>query len=377
MKIAVLGGGGTIGRAVVHELAEHEGVDRLSVFDADEEAVSGVVDAIQGEVQTGVVDATDRGALVEALDGTDAVANALPYAFNLDVMDACVAAKTHYLDLGGLYHTTREQLKLDAEFVAANRTAILGMGASPGLTNVAAAIGAKRLDRITAIHVRTGTSGGRGFSYSAKTILDEVTRNPVVYENGEFVEVEPLSGRETYVLPEPVGEVEGVYSIHSELATMPSSFDGVERVDVRVAFAPALLAICDALVEVGLTSEEEVEFEGVTTTPREFLDFHLGRRPPPESTEEWKSFEVDVIGERGGDHAHFRYTTLVGSRLDDWGLNASAVWTGVPMGVAAEIVARGDALRTGTVPPERAFDPSMVASASADRGVRVEETRVV
>ncbi len=287
----------------MRELAERESL-RLSVFDADADVVTAIVNGLPGAVESAVLDATDPDALVDAISGHDAVANALPYAFNLDVMDACLAAKTHYLDLGGLYHTTREQLRLDDEFDAANRTAVLGMGASPGLTNVAAAKGASELDRVTEVHIRTGTRGGEGFAYSAKTILNELTENPVRYENGELVQVEPLSGRETYTLPDPVGEVAGVFSIHSELATMPFTFPGVETVDFRVAFSPELLDICDALVTLGLTSEEEIEFEGVTITPRAFLDWYLGQRPPPEAVEEWKSFRVDVVGELDGERAH-------------------------------------------------------------------------
>ncbi len=371
MNIAVLGGAGAMGRATARELAER-GLE-LSLFDADADAVAAVVEDLPSKVESNVLDATDHDALVDAISGHDAVANALPYAFNLDVMNACLAAKTHYLDLGGLYHTTRKQLQLHEEFDAANRTAVLGMGASPGLTNVAAAKGASELDRINEVHIRTGTRGGEGFAYSAKTILNELTESPICYEDGELVEVEPLSGRETYTLPDPVGEVSGVYSIHSELATMPSTFVGVEAVDFRVAFSPTLLDICDALVTLGLTSEEEIEFEGVITTPRAFLDWYLGQQPLPEAVEEWKSFRVDVVGEHDGKRTHRRYTTVVGSQLDDWDLSATAVWTGVPLAVAAELVARGDALTTGAVPPEVAFDPDTVLDALAERGIVIEE----
>ncbi|MFH5801712.1 saccharopine dehydrogenase C-terminal domain-containing protein [Haladaptatus sp. CMAA 1911] len=375
MKIAVLGGGGAMGRAVSRELAEHDGI-RVSIFDADTEAISSIARAIPSEVDSDVLDVTDHDALVGAMERQDVVANALPYAFNLYVMDACLAAETQYLDLGGLYHTTREQLRLDDEFDAANLTAVLGMGASPGLTNVAVAKGASELDRVRQIHIRTGTRGGEGFAYSAKTILNELTERPICYENGELIETEPLSGRETYTLPEPVGEVEGVYSIHSELATLPFTFPGVETVDFRVAFSPELLSICDALVTLGLTSEEEIEFEGVTTTPRTFLDWYLGQQPTPEAVEEWKSFQVDVVGEVDGENAYRRYTTVVRSRLDEWNLGATAVWTGVPLGVAAELVARGDVLTTGAVPPEVAFDPNTILDALTEREIVIEETHV-
>lgn len=376
MRVAALGGCGAMGRATSWELAANDAVDELLVVDVDAGVLASFTAGLPGDIQTATVDAANHNALVEVLGGCDVVANALPYAFNLDVMDACLDVGAHYLDLGGLYHVTRAQLKRDAEFEDANLTAVLGIGASPGLTNVAVALGARRLDRVREIHIRTGAKGGSGFSYSVKTILDELTMNPIVFEGGAPIEVEPRSGRETYALPDPVGEVEGVFSIHSEVATLPESFENVEIVDFRVAFPPKLMTTCDVLVDLGLMSEEPIEFDGLAISPREFLSVHLARLPAPEPTLEWKSFRVDLIGEHHGDPIRVRCTTVVESRLHDWGLGATAVWTGVPLGVAAAVVGRGEALTTGAKPPERALDPVSFVGALVERDIRIHETIV-
>lgn len=376
MHVIALGGCGAMGRATSHELAENSDAD-LTIADADVESAEELAADLPGDVRVAAVDVTDHERLVDLLADADVVANALPYAFNVDVMEACLEADAHYLDLGGLYHTTQDQLELDEAFDEAGLTAVLGIGASPGLTNVATARSAAHLDRVDEIHIRTGAKGGgEGFAYSAKTILDELTMNPIVWEDGEYKELEPLSGRETYTMPDPVGEVEGFHSIHSELATMPYTFEGVETVDFRVAFSPDLVNICDVLIGLNLTSEEEVEFKGAEFSPREFLDWHLDRQPKPGAVEEWKSFKVDVIGEEDGERAHYRSSVVVESRLDDWGLKATAVWTGVPMGVAAQVVGAGEALDTGAKPPEQVLDPEQFAAELADRGIELTETRV-
>ena len=54
-------------------------------------------------------------------------------------MEVALEAGAHYLDLGGLYHVTREQVKLDLRFREAGLLAVLGMGSTPGKTNVMAA----------------------------------------------------------------------------------------------------------------------------------------------------------------------------------------------------------------------------------------------
>lgn len=377
MKVTALGGCGAMGRATSWELAENDDVDELVVADADLEAAEAFAEELPGEVGVVQVDVTDHDALVETIADSDVVANALPYAFNLAVMEACLEGASHYLDLGGLYHTTKDQLELDDAFEEAGLTAVLGIGASPGLTNVATAKGASRLDAVESIHIRTGAKGGsEGFAYSAKTILDELTMEPIVFEDGEFRTLDPLSGRETYRMPDPVGEVEGFHSIHSELATMPYTFEGVRDVDFRVAFSPDLVASCDVLIDLDLTSEEPVEFKGVETSPREFLDWHLDRQPTPGPAEEWKSFRVDVEGTEDGKPAHYRYSVVVESRLDDWGLKATAVWTGVPMGIAAAALGRGEALDTGAKPPEELLDPDTFIAALSERDIVIEEERV-
>lgn len=376
MRVTALGGAGAMGRATSRELAGNDAVD-LTIADYDVETATELATEYPGDATAAGVDVTDRDDLVETIADSDVVANALPYEFNLDVMDACLEAGTHYLDLGGLFHVTGDQLRKDGAFVEAGLTAVLGIGASPGLTNVAAAMGRERLDDVEAVHIRTGAKGGgEGFAYSAKTILDELTMEPVVYEDGDLRYLEPLSGRETYSMPDPVGDVEGFHSIHSELATMPDTFPGVEAVDFRVAFSPDLLEVTDALRAVGLTSEEPFEFRGVETSPREFLDAHLDRQPKPTDVEEWKSFRVDVHGQVDGEAAHYRYETVVESRLDDWGLTATAVWTGVPMGIAAAMVGEGRALSTGAKPPEELFDPRVFLDELRERGVHVEEARM-
>ena len=54
-------------------------------------------------------------------------------------MEVALAAGAHYVDLGGLFHVAREQLGLDERFREAGLLAVLGMGSTPGKTNVMAA----------------------------------------------------------------------------------------------------------------------------------------------------------------------------------------------------------------------------------------------
>ena len=83
--------------------------------------------------------------------GTTIVLNAALPATNIDVMRACLEAGCDYIDLASAgtdadgIPKMDDQFALDAEFKAAGRLALLGMGADPGTTNVYAAYAAKHL----------------------------------------------------------------------------------------------------------------------------------------------------------------------------------------------------------------------------------------
>jgi len=350
-----------MGKATTRALIEMPIFDEIIIGDLNLAAAQDWTQKLGDKrVRADRIDVTDAASLNAATKDVAIVANLTLYEFNVPIMQACLENRCHYLDLGGLYHVTKKQLALHEKFKAINRLALLGMGASPGMTNVAAAMGAKQLDHVTDIHIRTGTKGGgKGFGYSAKTVLDECTMNAFVFENGVMQELPPLSGRERYVLPEPVGEVEGFYSIHSELATLPYQYPSIQNVSFRVAFSPRLVNMVETLIDLKLTSLVKFSYKNIDINPREFLDTHLMRLPKPEELSEFKAFRVEVAGIKDEKHKTLVYEILVPSK-EEWGIKAGAYWTGVPAAVAAELMAEGKYLATGALAPEAAFAPEAV-----------------
>jgi saccharopine dehydrogenase (NAD+, L-lysine-forming) len=373
MKILAIGGCGAMGKAATRALIEMPIFDEIIIGDINlETAQVWALKLGDQRVRALRIDVTDAASLRAATAGADIVANLTLYEFNLPIMQACLENRCHYLDLGGLYHVTQKQLALHEKFKALDRLALLGMGASPGMTNVAAAMGATQLDQVTDIHIRTGTKGGgKGFGYSAKTVLDECTMNAFVFENGKMQEVPPLSGRERYHLPEPVGAVEGFYSIHSELATLPYQYAGIQNVSFRVAFSSRLVNMVETLIDLKLTSLEKFSYQNIAIAPREFLDAHLMRLPKPEELTEFKAFRVEVGGIKNENRKTLIYEILVPSQ-PDWGIKAGAYWTGVPAAVAAELMAEGKYLTAGTLAPEAAFEPEIILARLADYDLRIK-----
>ena len=202
------------------------------------------------------VDARDPASLSAALDGADVVVNAADYRLNLDVMRGALGAGAHYVDLGGLFHVTRQQLDLYDEFLAAELCAILGLGSAPGKTNLLAAAAARRLgDDPVSLEIWAATRDPAAADhpfpapYSVQTLRDELQMRPVVLRDGGLEEVEPLSGAAEREFPEPVGRAEGIYTLHSELATLPVSLPTLREASFRLCLSPGLLEKLLALQE--------------------------------------------------------------------------------------------------------------------------------
>ena len=376
MTVMVIGGGGAMAIGAIKELVQNPDINKIILVDQDEKKLEKVIQVFpNSKTEALVMDIKDTKKLINAMQGVNGVCNCAWYELNIPIMNACVDAGCHYVDLGGLYHVTFKQLQLKEAFEKAKVTAVLGIGASPGLVNVAIAKGAKRMDTVKEVHIRTGAKGGKGFAYSAKTILDEVSMRPMIFTGGRIISVEPLSGRERYLLPDPVGEVEGFYSIHSELATIPYNYAGIEEVTFRVAFSPRLLNIVDTLISLGLLSEEEFSFKGMKVSPRTFIETYFSTQKEAEFEPEWKSFRVEVIGEKNGNYIKYAYETVVESDVENK-IKATALWTGIPAAVAVWLLVKGN-YKAGVFPPELAFDPDTFLNEMTKRKIVINERLIV
>ena len=150
MRVGVLGAGGTIAPAIVRDLAESDEVSELVLLDLDAERAAAVAETHgAGKAIATRVDAraagAEPGSLPGALAGCAVLVNSASYRVNLDAMRACLEAQCHYIDLGGLYWVTGDQLELSGDFERGGLTAMLGVGSAPGKTNLMARVAADRL----------------------------------------------------------------------------------------------------------------------------------------------------------------------------------------------------------------------------------------
>jgi len=354
MKVAVLGAAGTIAPAIVRDLAASAEVDSILLLDLRGEVAEQVA-AEHGGGKAEAREADARSGLSAELEGAGALVNSASYRVNLEAMDACLEAGCDYLDLGGLYHVTARQLERGAEFEAAGLLAVLGIGSSPGKTNLMAARAVRELGsapvRIDVCAAGRDLEPPSGFSapYALQTLLDEVTLAPVVLRDGEPRELEPLSPGGEVDFGEPIGSAETIHTLHSELNTFGESF-GCRECSFRLSLSPALL---ERLRELAGAGEEEVSRAAEQV-----------RRPSPETV------SVHLV-EAFAPERRIRMRAITGPHRE-WRLGGGIISTASPAAAAVRLLARGEVEARGALPPERCLDPDLMFAELETRGCRFE-----
>ena len=388
---AVVGGAGAMGRITVRDLMETCALgDEVLIADFDLEKAAALAASFRAgpypRVRAVRVDVTDRAGAARALAGALVVVNAVQYQLNLDVMEAALAAGAHYVDMGGLFHTTRRQLELDARFRAAGLTAVLGMGAAPGIANLLARHGAERLDEVREIHLRVGgvdrtryrDEPALAVSYSLKTILEEFSTPPAVFTRGAFAFVEPMSGDRPHRFPPPVGLRRPMSVIHSEVATLPLSYrdKGVREVSFKIAFDPAFTERVRFLRDLGLASQEPLEVPGGRVKPIDVVSKVAMSQRPARRVGRLDQYEVVRAIVKGTAEGR-KVTWVVDCHtrgMPAWGIGLD-VDTGSPPAVAAQMLAAGEVTARGALPPEVAVPSAPFFARLGRRRMRLVAAR--
>ncbi len=357
-----------MGRITVRDLMETCALtDEVVIADFDLEKAAALAASFEGgrypRARAVGIDVTDHAAAARALAGAFVLVNAVQYQLNLDVMEAALAVRAHYVDMGGLFHMTRKQLELDRRFKAVQRTAILGMGAAPGIANLLSRHGAERLDEVREIHVRVGSMDRTRFeptpalavSYSLKTILEEFSIEPAVFTKGEFRFVEPMSGAKPHRFPAPIGLRHPMYTIHSEVATLPLSYRdrGVREVSFKIAFDPGFVDRVRFLRDLGMASHELLDVAGVKVRPVDVVNKVAMNQPPGKQVGRLNQYEVVRSIVKGFSKGK-KVTWIVDCHtrgMPEWGIGLD-VDTGSSPSVAAQMLAAGEVTVTGAVAPE-------------------------
>ena len=379
-----------MGNAATRDLASSSDFQQITIADVDQTKAQDLANELGGAsvaarpsknqgsggpgpalVDAKAVDVTNVEGLTTLFADYDIVLNCTSYAFGLGITHAAIAAKKPLLDLGGLYNTPK-QLALTEEAKAAGVTIVLGMGATPGVTNLMARAGSTRMKEVDSIHIHFATYRSIAPSPGLlSTVLDEFSPSTkrFYHEKGELIECAPFEGEKKVAFDAPIGAISAWFVPHSETHTLPRFIPGVKRVDVRGTWCPEIMHALKHYNEIGLLDVEANE-QGVV--PKEALRAIFLKNDWPQVSD-WR-FYVNVEVKGRNEHSSVTATyNLSHPGSDQWGHSCTGKVTGIPASIGAQMIAAGRALSPGVLGPEAAFEPWPFFAELAKRDIKVRE----
>ncbi|WP_319455191.1 MULTISPECIES: saccharopine dehydrogenase family protein [unclassified Mycobacterium] len=352
MRILALGAAGEMGKVAAGILAADESVTTVVIADRDGPAAAAAAQSLGAKAVALELDVTDSRGLGAAMADCDVVVNTVgPYfRFGVPLLRAAIDARRHYVDICDDPEPTLDMLALDQQAKASGVTALIGMGASPGLSNLLAVIAGRELERVDEVH--TGWSINGVNTDSTDTVgaavvhgMQQISGTIPVTRNG-IVTTRPAL--EKIVLQYPgIGIATGRSFGHPEAVTLQRVFgDLVDNTNVVVGdrITLALLSVLRFAIDhrlVGLDAAARIANTAERMTPADPTRMIRPGQLPP------------LFAVASGIHAGRPATVAVA--LGQFPGFSMAAITGVPLAIAALQLADLD--KPGVHTPETALEP--------------------
>ncbi len=374
-KALIIGAGG-VASVAIHKCCQNSEVFEeiciasrtLSKCDAIQASLEGKT---KTKIQTAKVDADNVPELVELINKfkPEVVINiALPYQ-DLTIMDACLETKVHYIDTANYepLDTAKFEYKWQwdyrEKFEKAGITALLGTGFDPGVTGVFSAYAQKHyFDEINYIDILDANAGDHGYhfatNFNPEINIREITAPGSYWEEGKWIETEPLEIKKVYDFPE-IGPKDMYLLHHEELESLGLNIKGIKRIRFWMTFSQKYITHLNVLENVGMTSIEPIEFEGKQIVPLQFLKAVL---PDPASLGPRTKGKTNIgcifQGKKDGkDKTYYVYNVCDHEECyKEVGSQAISYTTGVPAMIGASLVMKGLWQKPGVYNVEE-FDP--------------------
>ena len=331
-----------------------------------------IVEAIGNpNIKTAQVDADDVEQLKALFNDykPELVINlALPYQ-DLTIMEACLACGCSYLDTAN-YEPKDEahfeyswQWAYKKRFEEAGLTAILGCGFDPGVTSIFTAYAAKHhFDEIQYLDIVDCNAGNHhkafATNFNPEINIREVSAKGSYWEDGHWVETEPMEIKRVYNFPE-IGPKDMYLLHHEELESLGCNLKGIKRIRFFMTFGQSYLTHLKCLENCGLTRIDPIDFKGQKIVPIEFLRALL---PDPASLGPRTKGKTNIgcifHGKKDGkDVDYYLYNVCDHQECyAEVGSQAISYTTGVPAMIGAKMFLEGKWTAKGVHTCEE-FDP--------------------
>ncbi len=386
-RVLMIGAGG-VATVAAHKMAQNAGVfTELMIASRRREKCDDIVSALKQryhklpKLQTAQVDADSIEQLTALFDSykPELVVNlALPYQ-DLTIMEACLASGCHYLDTANYEPKDEAHFEYSWQWAYRERfekvglTAILGCGFDPGVSGIYTAYAAKHhFDEMTQLDIIDCNAGNHhkafATNFNPEINIREITQKGLYYEDGKWLETEPLSVHQPIDYPN-IGPRESYLMHHEELESLVLNFPSIRKARFWMTFGQQYLTYLDVIQNIGMSRIDEVVYEApkadgtgverVKIVPLQFLKAVL---PNPQDLGENYDGETS-IGCRikgvkdGKQRSYYVYNNCSHqAAYKETGMQGVSYTTGVPAMIGAMMLLKGLWRKPGVWNVEQ-FDP--------------------
>lgn len=374
-KVLIIGCGG-VASVVIAKCCQHPDIyNEIMIASRTKSKCDALKERLQPTtktiIHTAKVDADNVNELVKLMKEFKpslCINVALPYQ-DLTIMDACLECKVDYLDTAN--YEPKDVAKFEyswqwaykERFEKAGITAVLGCGFDPGVTGVFSAYAQKHyFDEINYIDILDCNAGDHGYpfatNFNPEINIREVTAKGSYIEDGKWVETEPLEIKRVYNFPE-IGNKDMYLLHHEELESLAINIKGIKRIRFFMTFGQSYLTHLKVLENVGMTSIEPINYNGMEIVPLQFLKAIL---PDPASLGPRTVGKTNIgcifIGKKDGKEVHYYVYNVCDHQECYKEVQSQAIsyTTGVPAMIGGMMILKGLWKKPGVYNVEE-FDP--------------------
>jgi lysine 6-dehydrogenase len=373
-------GAGLQGSACALDLLQVPAVERVTLADRHTDRLPEFLNPHLGKKLTVTgLDASDGAAVGKLMAGHDSVMSAVPYYLNGALARSAVQAGAHFADLGGNTEIVLEQKRLDAEAKAKGVTVIPDCGLAPGMVNIIAAEGIRRLDRTESVRIFVGGLPRKPepplnyqIVYSLEGAFDYYTTPSWILRDGKPTQVDALSELESVAFPAPIGALEAFHT-GGGISTLPLAWQGkIKTMEYKTLRYPGHVAIMKPIRELGLLSLDPVDVKGTRVVPRDAFIAAVTPKLKKPGSPDLVALRVEVSGTKGGKAQTHRWQ-LVDYMDEKKGVSAMMRTTGYSLAITGIMQVDGRIAEKGAHTPDEAVPFGPYIEELKKRGVEIRE----
>ncbi|MFZ5572451.1 MAG: saccharopine dehydrogenase family protein [Thermodesulfobacteriota bacterium] len=365
-KIVVLGGCGAVGSVVVGALAAQQQVGQICVADQNRRRADELKNRLGSDkISVAELDALSHTSVLSVIRGHDLVVNCVgPFFQSVEtILGAVIESGIHYVDICDDVDATIKVLAMDSAARAAGITAVIGMGNSPGATNLLAKFAADNLldstDSVDIFHAHGGepTEGVGVIDHRFHCMSIDI---PMFLDGKlthvKYFEPDGIALRQTVDFP-VLGNGIRVYPYpHPEQLTLPQYIDLKQVTNKGTVLPDAYYQLIQDICRLGMTRREPMDVMGTSISPHDFAVTYILRERERILRETGFGSQrgccsVVVKGKRNGAAEEYRFHMASRSQ-------ALGEGTGIPAAIGALLMLQGKIPRRGVFPPEGCINPS-------------------